>query len=100
MIYRKRRTDHNQKLIAGALRKAGWHITDLSGCGAGVPDLLITKNNTAYLVEIKNKAGRNRFTDAQVQYYTECQALIYVMRSLTDVEEWLSGKREAINAAS
>jgi len=97
MIHRKRKTDSNQVAISRALRCAGYHITDLSGCGGGIPDLLITRAHRAYLIEIKNRAGRNRFTDAQVKYYTQVQCLVYVLRDIDDVEKFVNGQIMAVN---
>ena len=97
LLHRKKKVDANQREITRALARAGYHITDLSGCGAGIPDLLITKNKRAYLIEIKNPQGRNRFTTAQIDYYAEVQCLVFVLRGINDVELFIKGEIRSIN---
>ena len=97
LAYQRRKTDANQAPIVKAFQRAGWHVSDLSGCGNGIPDLLITKNHIAYLIEIKNKEGRNRFTPAQLDYYAAVKCLVYVVRSINDVESFIKGQLRAIN---
>lgn len=97
MIHRKRRADHNQSETVRALQKAGYHVTDLSGCGGGIPDLLVTKRKYAYLIEIKNPKGRNRFTPQQIEYYANVQLPVFVLRSINDVESWIKGDIRPIN---
>jgi hypothetical protein len=99
MGIRRRRTDHNQAGIARALQRCGWHVTDLSGCGGGVPDLLLTRAGQCCLVEIKNMAGRGkRFTAMQLDYYQQIQAPVYVLSSINDVESMINGLIKPINA--
>ena len=100
MIHRKRRVDANQADIVRALQAGGFHVTDLAGVGQGVPDLLITKSGLAWLIEIKNKAGRNRFTPAQIDYYAAVRCPVYVIRSVNDVELLFKQQLEPINGRS
>jgi hypothetical protein len=93
----RRSTDHNQAAIVEALRKAGYHVTDLSGVGQGCPDLLCAKPGSVCLVEVKNKEGRNRFTPAQVDYFASTSCPIYVIRSVNDVINLINGEIRAIN---
>jgi hypothetical protein len=93
----RRSTDHNQAAIVEALRKAGYHVTDLSGVGQGCPDLLCAKPGSVCLVEVKNKEGRNRFTPAQVDYFASTSCPIYVIRSVNEVINLINGQIEAIN---
>jgi hypothetical protein len=99
----KRSTDHNQAAIVKALRKVGYHVTDLSGVGQGCPDLLVAKSDywmpEVFLVEVKNKEGRNRFTPAQVDYFASTPCPIYVIRSVNDVINLINGQLRAINGS-
>ena len=62
---RGRKTDANQASIMAALRQVGATVVDLSAVGRGVPDLLVGFRGNTYLLEVKNKAGRNRLTADQ-----------------------------------
>ena len=62
---RGRKTDANQASIMAALRQVGATVVDLSAVGRGVPDLLVGFRGHTYLLEVKNKAGRNRLTADQ-----------------------------------
>ncbi len=96
--YKKRKTDANQRQITRMLEQAGYHVTDLSDCGRGVPDLLLTINGLAYLVEIKNPYGRgSRFTRSQLEYYNQVKCQVYVVRSLDEVELLIKGEIKPIN---
>ena len=94
---RRRKVDHNQVEIALALRKAGYHVTDLSAVGGGVPDLLLTKAGYAYLIEIKNPKGRNSFTPYQIKYYAEVHCPVFILRSIDDVTRFIKGDIRPIN---
>jgi hypothetical protein len=94
----KRRTDHNQAMITRSLQWAGYHVTDMSLAGDGVPDLLCTRNGQCFLVEIKNKEGRGvRFTPAQEKYYREVKAPVFVVTDINEVESLIKGDLEPIN---
>ena len=85
-------------MIARSLEWAGYHVTDLSGCGGGVPDLLCTRNGSCFLVEIKNKEGRGvRFTRAQEVYYRQVKAPVYVIFDINGVESLIKGEILPIN---
>jgi Holliday junction resolvase len=66
---RGRRTDANQSAIVAVLREVGASVVDLSAVGKGVPDLLVGYRGQTYLLEVKNKAGRNRITADQEVFY-------------------------------
>jgi len=66
---RGRRTDANQATIVAVLREVGASVVDLSAVGKGVPDLLVGYRGQTYLLEVKNKAGRNRITADQEVFY-------------------------------
>jgi hypothetical protein len=85
-------------MIVRSLEWAGYHVTDLSGCGGGVPDLLCTRNGHCFLVEIKNKEGRGvRFTPAQVDYHRLVKAPVFVITDINGVESLIKGDLEPIN---
>ena len=86
-------------MIVRSLQWAGHHVTDLSAVGRGCPDLLCTRNGEAFLVEIKNKDGRNSFTPAQIEYYAQVKAPVFVVRTINDVESLIKGRLQAINHA-
>lgn len=92
-----RKVDANQQMIVKSLEWAGYHVTDLSGCGRGIPDLLCTINGQCLLIEIKNKDGANRFTPAQVEYYRLVKAPVFVIRDINDVESLIKGELLPIN---
>ena len=87
---RGRKTDANQASIMAALRQVGATVVDLSAVERGVPDLLVGFRGHTYLLEVKNKAGRNRLTADQdvflawwhgvppVIVYNETDALIAI----------------------
>ncbi len=93
----KRKTDANQAMIKRALEWAFYHVTDLSGAGRGIPDLLCTRNGQCFLVEIKNRQGFNKFTSAQVEYYRQVKAPVFVVRDINDVESLIKGDLNPIN---
>jgi Holliday junction resolvase len=62
---RGRKTDANQASIVSALRQVGASVVDLSAVGRGVPDLLVGFRGQTYLLEVKNRLGRNRLTADQ-----------------------------------
>lgn len=101
MIHRRRSTDHNQGEISKALQVCGYHVTDLAGVGNGCPDLLVTRAGRAYLIEIKNKAGRGqRFTPAQLAYYDAVHCPVFVFTGVDDVISWVNGLIEAVNTSN
>lgn len=97
---RRRRTDANQAGIVKALQKDGYHVTDLSAVGGGVPDLLCTRAGQCFLVEIKNQQGRNRFTPSQLEYYALVNAPVFVIRTINDVESLIKGRLSPINGST
>ena len=80
-----------------SLSMAGYHVTDLSAVGGGVPDLLCTRKGQCFLIEIKNQQGRNSFTPSQIEYYAQVKAPVYVLRSINDVESLIKGELLPIN---
>jgi Holliday junction resolvase len=66
---RGRKTDANQAAIVAVLREVGASVVDLSAVGKGVPDLLVGYRGQTYLLEVKNRKGRNRITADQEVFY-------------------------------
>jgi Holliday junction resolvase len=48
-----RKRDRNHSAIADALRALGYAVTDLSGAGDGVGDLLVSRDRRMLCVEVK-----------------------------------------------
>ena len=71
--------DANQPAIVAALKRAGASVVDLAAVGKGVPDLLVGRNGTTFLIEVKD-ASQNahhaksednpdgELTDLQVEF--------------------------------
>lgn len=68
---RAKRVDANQAAIVAALRQIGCVVTDLSGCGEGVPDLIVSFRSKLYWFEIKNPNLRWELKPAQVKFHAE-----------------------------
>lgn len=69
---RAKRVDENQSAIVNVLRQIpGCVVTDLSGCGEGVPDLAISFRGKIYWFEIKNPNLRWQLKPAQVKFHAE-----------------------------
>lgn len=82
------RTDSNHSAIAGALRRAGAGVCDLSAVGSGCPDLLCSWAGITFLIEVKSLDGRGlRFTPAQREFAGRWKGKIYVA---TNVEQALT----------
>ena len=65
---RAKRVDVNQKEIVHALRTFGATVQDLSGVGAGCPDLLIGYRGHTILIEVKRDA-KAKLTSHQVEWH-------------------------------
>ncbi len=92
-----RKTDGNQAQIVKELERAGYHVTDLSVVGGGVPDLIVTGFNQllghviALFVEVKRADGKGRHTPAQKVWYDKFPAdgpLLKDVRKTEDVLAW------------
>jgi len=97
IIYRPRKVDSNQQAIINAFEKAGYHVVDLSAVGAGCPDLLISKLDRAFFVEVKNKEGRNRFTKPQIEFISRTDITTYLAHSVDDVIDIIDRRKKPIN---
>ena len=98
LIYRRRKTDANQKDIIKAFEQMGCHVTDLSDVGKGCPDLLVSHQGESWLVEIKNLSGRgNRLTPAQSEFIARTSIPVYPCYCLDDVQAIIKGEKSAFN---
>ena len=61
MYARKRDLAHAQ--IVAELRQAGFFVFDMGSVGRGCPDLLISRNGIATVVELKTPKGRKTAAD-------------------------------------
>jgi hypothetical protein len=66
---RNPRRDTNEAIIVQALEARGFHVDRISG--AGIPDLLVSKHGSQWLIEIKRPKGK--YTPAQVQWRSRFQ---------------------------
>lgn len=98
LLHRKRKVDANQAEIVRVLEKLGCHVVDMSSTGKGMPDLAVSHPNREFcMVEVKNKAGKNRFTDAQLAIFPLIRCPIYVFYSINDAIDWVKGLKTPIN---
>lgn len=75
MRYAKR-TDDNHAAVRDRLRELvpGATVRDLSGAGAGIPDLLVGYAGQNFLFEIKDGSkspSKRKLTRAQVKFFDE-----------------------------
>ena len=90
MVVRAKRTDANHAAIRDGLRKAGVWVTDLSGLGNGVPDLLCCNVKEFVLLEVKDgsKPPSARKPTPLEQVFLETawnrQAPVFVVTSLDE----------------
>lgn len=89
MRYAKR-TDENHKELIAELREVlpDATITDLSGVGKGVPDILIGWKKMNFLFEIKDgekTKSQRSLTDAQKDFHLKHQGQANVVTSAAEV---------------
>jgi hypothetical protein len=88
VLRRACRKDNNHAEIVSAFRKLQCRVVDLSGHGAGVPDLLVGLHAMWHLVEIKNvKAsyGRKGLSKSQRRFNEQAGGDVVVVSHLDDV---------------
>lgn len=66
---RNPRRDTNEAIIVEALEARGFHVDRISG--AGIPDLLVSRHGSQWLIEIKRPKGK--YTPAQVMWRSKFQ---------------------------
>lgn len=87
MSYKFHRTDGNQRAILEAFKAMGCTVINLSRCGGGVMDALISPGVLSLPIEIKNPAGRDKVEESQIKMMSEYTGTVRLVRSLDDVEE-------------
>lgn len=70
--------------IQKELRKRGFHVTDLSGVGGDVPDLLIASHQTCCLVEIKESVESLMFA-SQIAWIARYPHNVMIALNVEDV---------------
>jgi len=86
LFRRNPRRDNNEQTIRAVLEKYGWSWWSISG--RGIPDAVVCKRGVLALVEIKNRDGKNRLTEAQLRTFSEMRAMrvpLYVLHDAEDV---------------
>ena len=89
MSRRASKVDANQAQIVSALEAAGATVQSLAPIGKGCPDLLVAAPRKEYfngkadvgmfLLEIKNKDGKDEVNAAQQKWHIEWNAPVYVV---------------------
>ncbi len=74
-----KRTDDNQQVIISALRQVGCSVLDLSPIGKGCPDLLVGRAGRLYLLEVKNRAGKNKVNVLQAAWHERWPGMVAVV---------------------
>ena len=88
------KTDANQTVIVGALRKAGASVQTLAAIGAGCPDLLVGYNGVNYLFEVKdgNKIpSAQRLTIDQQHWHSVWKGAVHIVKSEDEALKILKG---------
>lgn len=80
-MFRARKVDANQKDIVRTLELCGATVCDLSAVGKGAPDLLVGYQNENFLMEVKNKNGKNRLTPPQKKWHAEWRGAVHIVRT-------------------
>ena len=97
IVHHRRKVDSNQQEVIDAFEKLGCHVTNLSAVGQGCPDLLVTKSGQAWFIEVKNRQGRNRLTDAQVKFIAATTVPVHLVYGVQDVEAVIKGEKTPFN---
>lgn len=86
---RAAKVDTNHSEIAGAFRKCGVRVLDLSRMGQGVPDLLVLLRKGMRFAEVKSAKGK--LTPQQVEFTQHWP--VDVVRDVSDVERIVNADR-------
>ena len=79
-----RKVDFTQSDIVMALELCGCNVTDMSGAGNGVPDLIVTRAGLHYWLECKSRSGK--LTPAQVKFHAKHEPVHIVRDRLQALE--------------
>jgi hypothetical protein len=84
---RASRVDANQAEIVTALRGVGCSVQPLHAVGEGVPDLLVGKNGTNFLVEVKDGAkppSARQLTGPQREWHDAWRGNVAVVKNVAE----------------
>lgn len=93
MIRRAARVDTNQSEIVATLRAIGVTVTDLSGVGDGVPDLVCLWRGQTVWVEVKNGSkppSARKLTVEQVRFHNDARLAGVKVHVVSTVDEALA----------
>lgn len=82
-----KRVDMNHKLIVRALRDVGASVQSLADIGKGVPDLLVARNDSMWLMEVKDGSlppSRKRLTEDEQNWHDKWRGKVYIVESVED----------------
>lgn len=85
--------DANQPEIVKALRKAGATVQTLAAVGKGVPDLLVAKSGSLWLVEVKDGSkppSQRKLTPDQVEWHSKWASPVYVVNNIEEALKVIS----------
>lgn len=79
---RAAKVDANQTQIVEALRAAGATVQSLASVGDGVPDLLVSRAQRVWCIEVKGPKGT--LTPDQIEWIGQWQAPVHIVRTADD----------------
>jgi hypothetical protein len=91
-----RRTDANHSDVRDGLRKAGYDVLDLSDCGNGVPDLVVSRKDfrlPPVFLEVKDgkkPPSARKLTEAEEKWLRYCGEITHTVTSLEEALEVLN----------
>jgi len=94
MVRRAAKIDANQTEIVSALRSIGCSVQLLHAVGKGCPDLLVGRNQTNYLIEVKDGAkvpSQRKLTSDQVEWHSLWQGNAIVVKSVNEAVAAVGG---------
>jgi hypothetical protein len=89
------RIDRNQPEIVAALRKHGASVAVLSGCGGGIPDLVVGFRGGNWLFEVKDefaKPSDRRLTPDQLIFHELWAGQIAIVTNCQEAIALLEGQ--------
>jgi hypothetical protein len=94
------RKDKNHDEIVSYFEAGGAQVIDLSKALYGIPDIAVMFDGTLSMVEIKNPKTKYGLSKAQVAWAKKFKGFpVYVVRTKTDVENFLSGNIQLVELA-